>query len=140
MAGATFATSTELTTVDCGKCGGTYAIQERYRQNKYETGGSWTCPYCKTGWGYSGNSENEKLKRQLEAERDAVVRERQKHDQTKAELRETESRRRAEKAAKTRIKNRVAHGVCPCCNRTFKDLQAHMQTKHPDYATSEATP
>ena len=33
----------------------------------------------------------------------------------------------------TRIKKRVANGVCPCCNRTFKDLAAHMSTQHPDY-------
>jgi hypothetical protein len=45
-----------------------------------------------------------------------------------------ERRRRAEKAAKTKIKNRVAKGVCPCCNRTFQNLADHMKSKHPDYA------
>ena len=40
---------------------------------------------------------------------------------------------RAEKAAKTRIKNRVAAGMCPCCNRTFENLARHMNTKHPGY-------
>lgn len=41
---------------------------------------------------------------------------------------------RAQKAAKTRIKNRIAKGVCPCCNRTFENLQRHMTTQHPTYA------
>lgn len=27
---------------------------------------------------------------------------------------------------------RVSKGVCPCCNRTFIDLQRHMKTKHPE--------
>jgi hypothetical protein len=33
----------------------------------------------------------------------------------------------------TRIKKRVAAGVCPCCNRSFKDLARHMAGQHPDY-------
>ena len=36
----------------------------------------------------------------------------------------------------TRVKRRVGNGVCPCCNRTFKNLADHMTTKHPDYAGS----
>lgn len=31
-----------------------------------------------------------------------------------------------------RMKLRTANGVCPCCNRTFKGLAAHMKRKHPD--------
>jgi len=34
----------------------------------------------------------------------------------------------------TRLKKRVAKGVCPCCNRTFRDLARHMESKHPNYA------
>jgi hypothetical protein len=33
----------------------------------------------------------------------------------------------------TRIKNRVAHGVCPCCHRTFANVARHMAGKHPDF-------
>ena len=33
----------------------------------------------------------------------------------------------------TRLKNRAANGVCPCCTRHFQNLQAHMAKKHPDY-------
>lgn len=28
--------------------------------------------------------------------------------------------------------NRVHNGVCPCCNRSFVNLQRHMKTKHPE--------
>lgn len=27
---------------------------------------------------------------------------------------------------------RVHNGVCPCCNRSFVNLQRHMKTKHPE--------
>jgi len=33
----------------------------------------------------------------------------------------------------TKIKRRVQHGVCPCCNRTFSNLASHMKTKHPEF-------
>lgn len=134
----TFFTNTQLTTINCGQCGGTYAIQERYRQEKKEAGGSWNCPYCKIGWGFGGG-ENARLKKQLEKERQRTILERQQHDQTRAELEHTELRRRAAQGQTTRIKNRVANGVCPCCNRSFKDLAAHMKTQHPDFAAAEAT-
>lgn len=140
----TYLTASKLTTIDCGSCGGTYAISESFRQEKHNVGGSWTCPYCRCGWGYSGNSENERLKREVERQKrevqsaeNRVANERARHDQTRAELRETEARRRAEKGAKTRIKNRVANGVCPCCNRSFADLHRHMASQHPDFASQD---
>lgn len=47
------------------------------------------------------------------------------------ELREAAERRAsAARGQVTRLKNRAAAGVCPCCNRTFSDLQRHMATKH----------
>lgn len=133
----TFVANTTLATINCGECGGTYAIQERYREKKHEDGGCWNCPYCQCRWGYSGNSLNARLQRDLQEANNRIISERQRHDQTKADLRETELKRRAEKGAKTRIKNRVANGVCPCCNRSFKDLAAHMHTQHPEFATAD---
>ncbi len=40
---------------------------------------------------------------------------------------------RAQKAAKTKLKNRIKHGVCPCCKRTFQNIAKHIATKHPGY-------
>lgn len=37
---------------------------------------------------------------------------------------------KGQKAAKTRIMNRIKNGVCPCCNRSFDNLHQHMKTKH----------
>jgi hypothetical protein len=33
----------------------------------------------------------------------------------------------------TRIRNRIAAGVCPCCTRTFKNVARHIKDKHPTY-------
>jgi len=37
------------------------------------------------------------------------------------------------KAALTRMTNRIAFGVCPCCHRHFDNLQRHIATKHPEF-------
>ena len=46
---------------------------------------------------------------------------------------------KATKAAHTRTKNRIANGVCPCCNRTFANLGEHMHMQHPNYTKEETT-
>lgn len=130
-------TTVELATIHCGCCGGTYAINERHRAQCYQEGGSWHCPYCRVSWGYANNNENAKLKRELEAERKRKEWAEQEARNQAGLRRQAEHRERAQKAAKTRIKNRVQHGVCPCCTRTFENLARHMATKHPGYARGD---
>jgi len=47
---------------------------------------------------------------------------------------------RAYKGVATKIKKRVVAGVCPCCNRHFRELEAHMATQHPTYPTTPMVP
>lgn len=115
-----------LTSIDCGGCGGTYAINERFRKQCADYGRSWVCPYCKIGWGYSGNGALERAQKELEAERSRKAAALERANAAEAE------RMRVEKAMK-RMETRAAAGVCPCCNRTFQQLARHMTIKHPDY-------
>jgi len=59
-------------------------------------------------------------------------------DEAKAE-RERANREAASKAAykgvATRTRNRIKNGVCPCCNRTFSNLAAHMANLHPKFGS-----
>lgn len=92
--------------------------------------------YCTHGHAQhftEGKSEVQKLQEQLDAER----RQRQRAEQRVAEARDEaeHERRRANgyKGHATRMTKRAKAGVCPCCNRTFKQLAAHMANKHPDF-------
>lgn len=126
-----------LTEINCGECGGTYAINERYRQQKYEEGASWNCPYCRTGWGYAENNENSRLKKELEQEKKRREWAQQAARNAEDRAGEAERRRIGQKAATTRLKKRIGAGVCPCCKRTVKQLREHMEAKHPNYAAPE---
>ncbi|MBS0454039.1 MAG: hypothetical protein JSS14_22275 [Proteobacteria bacterium] len=119
--------STTLTQIDCGVCGGVYAINERYHSHARQKGTSWTCPYCKTGWGFQGIGTEEKLKRDL-----AAAEERARNAQRERDQAETRASR-----AKTELKRtqtRIHNGVCPCCNRSFVKLATHMTRMHPEYS------
>lgn len=95
-----------------------------------------TSVYCPVGHSWVSGShekrESEKLRGELEAERnrlratrDLLTHEERSHAATRGHL--------------TRTKKRVAHGVCPCCNRTFQQLGRHMKAKHPEYIEETAT-
>lgn len=138
--GQRFNVDTALRVVDCPTCHVTYAIPEsfykaaRTHNARVEPRNHWTvcCPFGHS-WHYTGLSEEQRLRERLDAERAHAGRLASERDQAQASA-------RAEKAAKTRFRNqrdrerkRVAAGVCPVCNRTFKALARHMQGQHPDF-------
>lgn len=122
----TFTEQVTLVQVNCGHCGGTYAINERYKQQRNEQGGGWHCPYCECSWGYF-TSENQRLKKELEDSK----------NQLRASKCETLSERNLRESAEKKLR-RVDAGVCPHCRRTFTNLARHMACKHKPKAKSEA--
>ena len=103
--------------------------------------------YCINGHRQSFSkqpSEAQLLKKQLDAERQARQRAEQriaeKADEVTAareEARHERNRANGYKGHATRITKRAKAGVCPCCNRTFKALAAHMANKHPQFTPLE---
>jgi hypothetical protein len=104
-------------------------MTDAFIQNRKNDRKSWYCPNGHSQWfpGETAADKAQRLAGQLDMER------------TRRQQAETDAdyARRARKAVSTRlrkVKQRVGHGVCPCCNRTFKALADHMATKHPGYA------
>lgn len=126
--GAVLQLAVQLAEINCGQCGGVYAITETFRNSKWQKGGGWHCPYCQVSWGYFKDNENARLKRDLEDEK-------KRKDAALARANETERNLAQALRREKLIKHRVAAGTCPCCKRTFKQLAAHMNRKHPDYDT-----
>lgn len=109
----------------CWSCGIQFAMPEVWARTKEVDGSGFKCPAgCPLRY---GKSQMQELEEKLSAQRRLTewaerrtVKERLRHRATKGHL--------------TRQKKRTAAGVCPCCNRSFKALQRHMKSKHPDYA------
>jgi hypothetical protein len=98
---------------------------------------SYSCAYGHQQFLCVGESDETKLRRERDrltqrlAEKDDEIR--RQHERTEA----AERRGAAARGQVTKIKNRVGHGVCPCCNRTFENLARHMGAQHPTF-TAEA--
>jgi NMD protein affecting ribosome stability and mRNA decay len=113
----------KLTTNTCPNCGVLHAYPVDV-DNEAQSDHSRSI-YCPNGhkWHYIGTTEAQRLK-------DSLKWAREREQATRDLLTHTEHQLRGQKAAKTRILNRIHAGVCPHCNRTFQDLARHMTSKH----------
>jgi len=116
----------------CCNCGMTFGIIEDFYNQRRNDHKMFYCPAGHPQY-YNGKSEAEKLKEQLQLEikdKEWYVK---RVESLHTNLTKSNHQVRAQKAAKTRLANRVKNGVCPCCTRTFSNLANHMKTKHPEY-------
>lgn len=116
---------TTLESMDCIHCGMVFAVPVDWLKKKRQTHDSFYCPGCRRGMCFPGKSDVEKLRAQL-------VHQREISDARAEQIRRKDYQYRAAKGQLTKFKKRVGKGVCPCCNRHFKDLARHMETQHPD--------
>lgn len=126
----------DLLAIRCGECGCLFGLSRFLYNARREDKKTF---YCSNGHPRAYvESEADRLRR----ERDRLAQRIAERDDEIARQRtlreETERRLSATRGVVTRIKNRIGHGVCPCCNRTFGDLARHMATKHPTYSAEAA--
>lgn len=131
---STLLTTQSLEVLECS-CGGVYALTSGFLNEKRASGGTWPCPYCGGVWNQRGR---ESLQQKLDRERSRAAAAEGRAERARQAADHERARANGYKGYVTKVKKRVGRGVCPCCNRTFKDLAAHMETKHPEYA--ESTP
>jgi NMD protein affecting ribosome stability and mRNA decay len=118
---AAHALSFEMREMRCGACGIVFWAPEFFMDQREKDGNVWHCPnghrrvYRET--------TADKLRKELEVER--------QHSAMERQLRiDTESRLKKAQREQKRIKTRIQAGVCPDCNRTFQNLARHMECKH----------
>jgi hypothetical protein len=124
-----------LTAMNCPVCFIEYAIPKALADKRRAEGGYWFCPN-----GHNLHFSPSEIDT-LRAERDRLKQNAAYLEDRNRQL--TEARNAAERQASaakgrvTHLKNRAAAGVCPCCNRTFINLQRHMATKHAGFTVEE---
>lgn len=121
-------TTVQINPIWCSGCGIPYGLPEGFLDERKRDHKTWTCPNgCVRHYPGPKVTEEDRLRRQLEVAETRALGE-------AARRRLAERQRAAAKGQVTKLKNRVARGVCPCCNRTFENLARHMAGQHPDYA------
>lgn len=124
------AVETTITITECAGCGVTFGIGLDFEKRRRDDHQSFYCP--------NGHSLSFPGKTELEKERDRLKRdaeyEKSRADAWKDQAVAAENARRGQKAANTKLKKRIAAGVCPCCHRSFANVERHMTGQHPGYA------
>lgn len=120
-----------LQVITCGGCGVVYGLDVEFYNKKKEDHTGFNCPNGCSRY-FSGESDKDKLQREISSLQNRISIHQNIINNKNHQIQQLNYSVRAQKAAKTKILNRVKNGVCPCCNRTFKDLQNHFKTKHPE--------
>lgn len=114
---STVLVTVEYTTNHCSSCAVPMHLPKSYFDARREDHKTFYCVNGHSQW-FPHETDEERLRKKLHAA-----------DIEAERLRKVVVDRGKELEA---LKTRTAHGVCPCCHRTFKALAAHMKRKHPE--------
>lgn len=124
--GEAYVSGLSMTVYQCGSCGVEHGLTKAFTDARRSDHKTFYCPWCQTSLVFNGESDEERFRRErdeaqrrLQATRDLLTHEERSHAATKGHL--------------TRTKKRIKNGVCPCCNRHFSNVEAHMASQHPDF-------
>lgn len=124
----TLAYTDTLVIESCPTCGVVHGVPDALIQRaKERRGPGGRQIYCPNGhtWHYTGETDAERERRLRKYAEDSAASARARADQAEASLRTT-------KGHVTRLRKRVAAGVCPFgCRRHFVDVERHVATRHP---------
>lgn len=121
--------------IDCASCGMTFGMSDDFVGRRRKDGGSFYCPAGHPN--HFRENENDRIRRERDQlkQNQAYYEDRIKREQQAREAAERLASNR--KGQVTKLRNRAAAGVCPCCNRTVSQMARHMATKHPGFKAEE---
>lgn len=130
--GITYTRTINMVTESCCNCGVVFGmpsdLQDEFKKDSSKFF------YCPNGHRqHYSESESDRLKKELDRVRQSEQLQRQYRQNAEKELSQERIERRKIKTRLKNVKERVANGVCPCCNRYFENLHRHMSNKHPDF-------
>ena len=113
----------DLTITTCW-CGTRHAVPTElysFQERQHRDGGEVTSIYCPLGHAH------------VPAGKGRAAIERERREQLEAQLTAAQDQLAAERREAKRAVKRAAAGVCPCCQRSFVQMQRHMKAKHPEF-------
>jgi hypothetical protein len=103
-----------------------FAVPERFEKDYRLSHKTFYCP--------KGHQQSWRGRSDLEQERQRRISAEARAARAEDQAEVAERRRRAAKGQLTKLRNRIANGVCPWCKRSFSNVLAHVETLHPEHA------
>lgn len=130
---STYTQALEFTTVRCGACDVVFGMLTLFYNARRDDHRTWYCPNGHARC-FGGDSEEEKLRKQLKNTQEALSRESIRNNELREDVRSMKFKLQSSKMHAGKLRKRISGGVCPCCTRTFQNLGRHMASQHPTYA------
>lgn len=111
-----------------------FAVTAEKKSTLRETGDNFYCPNGHAQ--HYTESTEQKHKKEVDRLNRLIATKEGRQQWALDQLGASERSNSALRGAVTRKKNqlnKVKNGVCPCCNRFFKNLHRHMAGQHPDF-------
>lgn len=131
--------SVQMSFVTCYKCGMVFGMPDSVYNKRLHDHAGFFCPAGHEQF-FLAKSKEDQLKdqvAQLERDKQNLVKRREWAEQeTKKATYDAKVARSHAKAAVTisrKLRQRLKTGTCPCCEKKFADLEAHMKSEHPRY-------
>lgn len=121
-----------LTTEECCACGVVFAMPQALNQQLMDSGKNFYCPVGHQQ--HYTHTTVMKLQAQLKRQKEDTDYYKKRTDEEHKEKEQYKHRLAAQKGQTTKLKKRIANGVCPCCQRSFQNLHRHMVHQHPEFA------
>lgn len=127
---------------ECCECHMDFGMTPSFQKARRDDHRNFTCPAGHPQH-YPGQSEEERLRAQLATQEGATTSARAARDRARAERDTFKRRNAALRGHLTRMRKRIAEGICPVagCKRSgFKGdrMHQHLETKHPDWLAEHA--
>ena len=129
--GVALTINVEFETIECFKCHVLFAVERATRKHYLDTGDFFYCPNGHHQHYTEGRIHT--LEKQLKHRQKLLEWAEQETANAREDATSARNSLRSEKGAKTKLKKRIANGVCPCCERSFVNLARHMKGQHPDF-------
>ncbi len=129
--------------LECANCSIDFGIGDLFMKERRKDHATFYCPNGHRNYYPQKNTEEQAIA-ERDAARELAARESRRRKAAEDAAKHAEYQRRYAKGQLTKMRKRIANGVCPCCNRTFANLAEHMAGQHPDFVlptdTTEETP
>lgn len=118
---------------ECITCGVVFCVTQNFDARRRQDKASF---YCPNGHSQAYTvSEADKLRKALETQKQQNAMWAATANEQRERAEAAERSASAQRGVVTRLKNRASKGLCPCCNRSFVNLQRHMAGQHPAFTT-----
>lgn len=121
-----------MKTVKCAECSELFGLSPETQAVFLRSSQTFYCPFGHGNVYSPKPSEAETLRRERDRLKQESARLAEMVRAAENSAAHERARASAFKGQTTKLKKRIAAGVCPCCNRTFSNLARHISSQHPD--------